>query len=209
MMRAASARQADAAQAEGATTGLIARHGALMRAIAAQSIAHGMATKRAMPVDLAHYPPALRPHGASFVTLKRQGRLRGCIGTVTAHRPLAVDIAESAFKAAFRDPRFKPVAAAELGAISISVTVLSAPEPMVVAGEAELIGALRPGVDGLIIDAGQKRGVFLPAVWDTLPDAGEFVAHLKAKAGLAADEWSPRFRCLRFTAEDTDMTPER
>lgn len=138
--------------------------------------------------------------GAAFVTLKRGGQLRGCIGSVTAWRPLAEDVADNARKAAFSDPRFPPLSRAELNGLELSVSVLTAPQPMAFADEADLLGQLRPRVDGLIIEDAGRRALFLPSVWEQLPDKRLFMAHLKHKAGLPPDHWSPGFKASRFQA---------
>lgn len=145
-------------------------------------------------------PDILTRPGACFVTLKRHGQLRGCIGSPQAWRPLGADVVDNATKAAFEDPRFAPLAASDLDGLSLSVSVLTAPVPMRFASEQDLLGQLRPRVDGLIIEDGGRRALFLPAVWEQLPDPAQFLAHLKAKAGMAIDHWSPHFKASRFQA---------
>jgi AmmeMemoRadiSam system protein A len=136
--------------------------------------------------------------GATFVTLKLGGELRGCIGSLKPLRPLGVDVRENAVAAAFRDPRFPPLAAVEFEATSIEVSLLSASEPFDVAGEDDLVARLRPGVDGLILECGLHRATFLPQVWDALAEPRAFVAALKRKAGLPEDFWSPRMNVARY-----------
>jgi hypothetical protein len=152
------------------------------------------------PLSLQHEPPALRGPGASFVTLKRQGELRGCIGSVLAWQPLAADVADNAVKAAFHDPRFLPLSPGELADIDISISILTPPQPMTFFDEQDLLSQLRPRVDGLIIEDGNHRALFLPAVWESLPDPRDFLDHLKRKAGLRSNHWSPAFTARRFTA---------
>lgn len=184
------------------TKALLDRHGETLLHLAAASIEHGLACGRPLTVHLGDYAPELGEPGASFVTLKRQGRLRGCIGTAAAHQPLVADVAEHAFAAAFRDPRFEPLTAAERDGLVLSVSVLSRPAPFPVANEADLLRRLRPRVDGLIIEEGGRKALFLPAVWETLPDPKAFLEHLKLKAGLKAGHWSPTFTASRFVAEE-------
>lgn len=129
--------------------------------------------------------------GASFVTLTIEGRLRGCIGTLEAHRELVLDVHNNALSAAFRDPRFPPLTASEYDRTRVEVSVLTPPVPFPVADEADALARLRPGVDGVILTAGRHRATFLPQVWDQLPDPAEFLAHLKRKAGLPASCWGP------------------
>jgi len=144
---------------------------------------------------------ALDLPGASFVTLTQAGNLRGCIGTLEAWRPLAIDIAENALAAAFRDPRFAPLRAAEFPATRIEVSLLSAPEPWPVENEEDACRRLRPHVDGVILAAGERRATFLPQVWDDLPDPHDFLRHLKYKAGLPPEGWSPDIQLQRYQVQ--------
>ncbi|HEX7971978.1 MAG TPA: AmmeMemoRadiSam system protein B [Thiobacillus sp.] len=143
--------------------------------------------------------PWLAEHGACFVTLTRNGELRGCIGTLEAHRPLAVDVRENAVAAAFRDPRFMSLSAAEFDAIRVEVSLLSPTEALVVASEDHALASLRPGVDGVVFEYRHSRSTFLPQVWEQLPEPAEFMAHLKRKAGLPADFWAEDVRLSRYT----------
>lgn len=142
----------------------------------------------------------LQEPGACFVTLTRWGELRGCVGSVRAYRPLFDDVWLNARASAFHDTRFPPVERDELAEISIEVSLLSQPEPMpTFSREADAVAALRPGVDGLILEAGLNRGTFLPQVWEQLPDPQDFLAHLKRKAGLSLDFWSPEVQLQRYS----------
>lgn len=149
----------------------------------------------------ADVPPALCVMHATFVTLKRAGRLRGCIGTLEAHRPVAEDAAHNAYAAAFRDPRFPPLTAAEWPACTWSLSILSAPERLSVADEAELAAVVRPGVDGLIIAEGPRRATFLPSVWIDLPKPSDFIRALKQKAGVPSAYWTDTLAVFRYTTE--------
>lgn len=137
--------------------------------------------------------------GASFVTLTQDGHLRGCIGSLQAWRALHDDVADNARSAAFRDPRFPPLRAAELDITRIEVSVLSAPAPMEFASQADALSQLRPGTDGLILAAGGRRATFLPQVWDELPDPSQFVAQLLRKAGLSPNYWGDDVALQRYT----------
>ena len=139
--------------------------------------------------------------GASFVTLELDGELCGCIGSLTAYRPLAEDVRANARAAAFRDPRFPPLVAEDLPRLRIEVSLLSPLEPVTWADEADLLRRLRPGVDGLVLEHDGHRGTFLPAVWRKLPRPEEFLRQLKRKAGLAVDFWAPDVRVSRYTVE--------
>jgi AmmeMemoRadiSam system protein A len=141
---------------------------------------------------------SLSQPGATFVTLKRAGKLRGCIGSIRPVRPLGVDVRENAIAAAFLDRRFPPLAAVEFAALAIEVSLLSAIDPIDVVDEDDLLACVRPGLDGLILEHGRHRATFLPQVWDALPDPREFLAALKQKAGLPEDFWSPQMNVFRY-----------
>ena len=142
----------------------------------------------------------LQEPGACFVTLTRWGELRGCVGSVRAYRPLFDDVWLNARAAAFHDTRFPPVERDELAALAVEISLLSAPEPLPpFAREAEALAALRPGIDGLILEAGSHRSTFLPQVWEQLPDPQDFLTHLKHKAGLPPDFWSRDVQLQRYT----------
>lgn len=143
----------------------------------------------------------LAEKGAAFVTLRRRGELRGCIGTVEAHRSLGEDVEANARSAAFSDPRFPPLEAWELADLVIGVSVLSPLTPMDFESEQDLVGQLRPGVDGLVLEFGRRRGTFLPSVWESLPTPGLFLRKLKQKAGLDEDFWDAGVRVFRYSTD--------
>ena len=132
----------------------------------------------------------LKKPGASFVTLHtRNGALRGCIGSLVARRSLLKDIHANALAAAFHDPRFPPVTPEELDNLVVEVSVLSNPQPLDYKGPADLVKKLRPQVDGVVLKKGVHRATFLPQVWEQLPSAEIFLAHLCQKAGLPPNAW--------------------
>ena len=137
--------------------------------------------------------------GASFVTLTRQGELRGCIGTLEAHRPLGQDVRENALAAAFRDPRFMPLSRTEFDDVRVEVSVLSPHEVLAAGSEKDALAVLRPGVDGVVFEYAHYRSTFLPQVWEQLPDPAEFMAHLKRKAGVPKEFWAEGVRLSRYT----------
>lgn len=185
------------------TKQLLAEHGPRLLEIADSSIRHGLLHRTLLPLDLSAEPAPLQANGASFVTLKtRDKQLRGCIGSPVAHQPLANDVATNAFKAAFNDPRFKAVGPDEYEDLHLSISVLSPQSPMHIKDEADLLRQLRPGIDGLVIADGGRRALFLPSVWEQLPDPKQFLQHLKHKAGMGITHWSPDFRANRFIAEE-------
>lgn len=177
---------------------LIAAHGEALLDLAVASVRHGVARGAPLRVPARDVPAALAAHGASFVTLHWNGELRGCIGSARAWRALASDVADNAFGSAFHDPRFAPLAADELDALDIDISLLGAPEPFPVASERALIAALVPGRDGLILKEGARRGLFLPAVWESVTNRAEFVRHLKHKSGFPPDYWSDSIVVERF-----------
>ena len=170
-------------------------------ALVEQAILYGLNHQSPLQVDLTDYPEALREERACFVTLHIGKHLRGCIGSLVAHRPLAEDLTHNAFAAAFEDPRFPPLSHEEVEQLRIHVSVLSQSEPMHFSSEADLLNQIRLGIDGLILSEGPYRGTFLPSVWEELPDKKLFLAHLKMKAGLSADYWSDTLRIDRYTVE--------
>jgi AmmeMemoRadiSam system protein B/AmmeMemoRadiSam system protein A len=174
-----------------------------LKELALASIKHGLETGKAVSVNefsAEHELSCELPEydGAAFVTLEKNGELRGCIGSLAAYRPLDHDIAENAFAAAFRDPRFTPLSPEELDEIDISISVLTEPELMVFKSEEDLVAQIRPGVDGLILTEGQNRGTFLPSVWEHYPESAAFLNHLKMKAGLPSTYWSGTLKVERY-----------
>lgn len=152
----------------------------------------------------------LQELGASFVTLTQQGRLRGCIGTLEARRPLLADVKANAVAAALRDPRFLPLAVTELEYTEIEVSLLSPMQAMHFDNEAQALAQLKPGVDGVVLEFQHFRSTFLPQVWEQLPSAPEFMSHLKRKAGLPADFWAKGMRLQRYGVrkwKEKDLRP--
>jgi AmmeMemoRadiSam system protein A len=170
--------------------------------IARHSIAYGLEYGHAAPVTPADYSKSLQEIKATFVTLTIDHDLRGCIGTLQAHRPLVEDVAENAYAAAFHDPRFPRMSKEELDKLSCHISILSTPEPVKFKDEADLLAQLRPGIDGLVLEEGYFRGTFLPQVWDSLPAPKDFLRHLKLKAGLSPEYWSKTLTVQRYTVEE-------
>jgi AmmeMemoRadiSam system protein A len=167
----------------------------LARDAIATRLGAGSRSPAALPAQMKEM---LDAPGSTFVTLTQDGRLRGCIGSLEAHRPLRLDVCENAVAAAFRDPRFEPLQAGELPRTRVEVSLLSAPEPLPVKSEDDLLHQLRPGEDGVIFRVGSRRSTFLPQVWEQLPTPREFMAHLKEKAGFPAGYWSDEVRIERY-----------
>ena len=153
--------------------------------------------------------PWLFADGAVFVTLRLDGALRGCVGSLKASRPLIEDVRENAVAAATRDMRFPPLSPQELDAVEIEVTELSEPRPLRFTGEADALAQLRPGVDGVVLRWGERRATFLPQVWESLPEPAEFLAQLKRKAGLPPDFWDDGIELARYQVRKWDENVER
>ena len=124
-----------------------------------------------------------------FVTLTMGGNLRGCIGYIEGIKPLYEAVIDNAKNAALGDPRFSNVSPGELSKIKVEVSVLTKPEPLEYDGVDDLLGKLEPGRDGIILRKGYSQSIYLPQVWDQLPDKVEFLEHLSRKAGLGKDDW--------------------
>lgn len=173
--------------------------GASLLGLARHAIAnHFSAAKlKPLPPDL----PALKMPGACFVTLKSDGHLRGCIGTLEQHRSLLDDVQANAVAAAFHDPRFLPLAEEELCKTKIEVSLLSPPQPLQFVDQADALRQLRPHIDGVVLVSGDKRSTFLPQVWDQLPNPAEFMAQLKHKAGLPREVWPSDLQLYRYQVQ--------
>jgi hypothetical protein len=176
-----------------------AQAGATLIEIARAAIEERLFGKAATPRDA----PWLGRPGATFVTLLKNGELRGCIGSLEAVKPLAQDVADNSLAAAFRDPRFPELTAPEWPRCAVEVSLLSACMPIRYTDEADLLRQIRAGEDGLILEAEGRRATFLPQVWESVPDKRAFLGQLVRKAGLPSD--TPltncsisRYRVMKF-----------
>ena len=163
------------------------------RAAIAESLGLSVAEKQLEDEDW------LQKKGACFITLMQQGQLRGCIGTLEAHRALLDDVVANARAAAFKDTRFSPLASEEFSLTQIELSLLSPMQQMSFTSEQEALSQLQPGVDGVVFQYGYQRSTFLPQVWEQLPDAKNFMEHLIDKAGLATDFWADDVKLYRYT----------
>jgi AmmeMemoRadiSam system protein A len=145
-----------------------------------------------------HPQPLQQPRGA-FITLKQDGLLRGCVGTVEPTRPLVSNVAQYAYAAAFFDPRFQPLTRPEFDQTRIEISVINPLEPLAFRNEPDLVGQLRSGIDGVWLTAGRRRATLLPSVWEMVADQWDFWRLLKTKAGLQAGDWSSDFQVYRYT----------
>ena len=170
--------------------------------LVAATISNGVNSGQKLTVHSSDYPAPLQAARACFVTLHLNNQLRGCIGTLQPEEPLVIAVINAAYGAAFEDPRFVAVSAGEASQLEIDISVLSAPEPLVIESEAQLLEILRPEIDGLIIEEGYRRATFLPTVWEQLPKPEDFLTQLKLKAGFPADYWSDSMQVSRYTTEN-------
>jgi AmmeMemoRadiSam system protein A len=175
---------------------------ALLARIAWDSIRSGLDTGQPADPDPSSVPEVFTRPGAVFVTLECRGELRGCVGSFEPRRPLYRDVAQNAFSAAFMDFRFSPLSRAELPDLDLHLSLLGPLEPMEVETREELLEALRPGVDGLLLEDPPHRAIFLPQVWHALPDPRDFLGELLRKAGLGRDHWSGTLRFHRYQVEE-------
>lgn len=168
--------------------------------VARDAIGHGLVHADAPEVTVDDYAAPLRQITCTFVTLHIGEALRGCIGSLRAHRPLVADVARHAYAAAFSDVRFSSLQHTELAELRIHISILSALEPVGFHSDDNLLALLRAEVDGLLIEVGDYRATFLPAVWSSLPDGRDFLAALKKKAGMQAD--ATGYNAWRYTTQD-------
>jgi len=175
--------------------------GRILLQIARSAIAHALKIKDVNDDAIDKTARWLAEPGATFITLTRNGQLRGCIGSLLAHQSVFEDVSSNAVSAALRDSRFQPVTAAEWNQIRIEVSLLSALQPITFDSEADALAQLRPGIDGVMLEYGIYRSTFLPQVWDSLPEPQDFMAQLKMKAGLEPDFWDDAIHLSRYTVQ--------
>ena len=166
--------------------------------VAKSSIQYGFKHQCPLPVVLNEYSELLNEPGASFVTLNLNNQLRGCIGTLAAFQPLVTDVSDHAYAAAFKDPRFPPLAENEFEKLEIHISVLTKSIAIDFSDEEDLLRQLQPGIDGLILQEDFHKATFLPSVWDQLPAPKDFLNHLKMKAGLDEHYWSENMEVSRY-----------
>lgn len=168
--------------------------------VARDAIGHGLVHAHFPELPVDEYSPGLRAIACTFVTLHKGPALRGCIGSLHAHRPLVADVARHAHAAAFSDARFEPVRHEELEGLTIHISILSPLEPVSFDSDASLIASLHPGHHGLLIECGGQRATFLPSVWASFPEGTDFLSALKRKAGLPASV--TEYAAWRYTTVD-------
>lgn len=170
--------------------------------IAKQSILYGLENGQSLIINPDQLEAVMQEHKASFVTLHRNGKLRGCIGVLEPVRPLALDVANNAFSAAFSDHRFNAVSRNEINDLDIHISILGSSSEIDFNSEKDLVSQLQPDIDGLILSYRHYRGTFLPSVWESIKDPQVFLNHLKVKAGLDSSFWSDEIKVKRYSVED-------
>ncbi len=158
---------------------------------ARSAIEHAIKGEKLPTLDLNQYPTTLRENGASFVTLtiKSSGQLRGCIGTLTAYQPLIEDVRDHAVAAAMEDYRFLPVQSHEMPFLKIEISRLTNPVLLAYDDVDDLQKKIRPDVDGVVLEDGNRRATFLPQVWEQIPEVDSFLSALCQKMGASGDLW--------------------
>lgn len=145
--------------------------------------------------------PYLNEKGAAFVTLKYDNQLRGCIGSIVAHRKLLDDIIYNAKAAAFSDPRFRALESSEFEHLHLEVSLLTNPELLEYKNYDDLVEKVEPNIDGLILKYGNNQGTFLPQVWEQLSDEKSFLEHLSYKAGLEPSVYARHPEIYRYRVD--------
>ncbi len=179
--------------------------------LAREALEYGVRGKPLPPLAWERLPARLREPGATFVSLYQGPYLRGCVGGLEPHMPLAEDVRVHALAAALQDPRFPPLQPEELSDVRVEVSVLSPLEPLTVDSPQTLLGRLKPGEHGLVLEDPERnvRATFLPQVWEKLPDPRAFVSHLCVKAGLPPDAWLKRpLRYWTYQVQEWRENPE-
>lgn len=170
--------------------------------LARASIVHGLGQPRFIAPNRNHYPKKFQQPGCCFVTLEHQGQLRGCTGSLRPHQPLLDDIAEHAFNAAYCDERFAPMSLAEIDELDLEVALVSPAEPVACDDLDSALAIIRPNIDGLALACDERRAIFLPSVWQQLPNPRLFLEQLAAQAGLSLNDWQPSWQLWRFQSID-------
>lgn len=173
-------------------------HGSQLLKIAQISLEEAALHHKKFHPSRKDYQDILFNKGAAFVTLKQNNQLRGCIGSLIPNEAVALDIANNTYNAALEDARFQPLKPEELPLTKISISLLSDYERIRFDDEAGLLQQVVANVDGLVIRDGDRQGLFLPSVWQEIPDKQEFLNKLKIKAGMSPSYWSNKIKVYRF-----------
>ena len=181
--------------------GGVESHGHILLQLARNAIAEQFGQTKQPAKQSIPQADWLQEPGATFVTLTLHGQLRGCIGSLEAHRTLAEDVCRNAVAAAMHDPRFSPLTAEEFAEVTVEVSLLTPAQPMQFRDELDALTQLRPNVDGVIFEYNGYRSTFLPQVWENLAQPRQFLAMLKRKAGLPDDFWAEDIKLSRYTVK--------
>lgn len=154
-----------------------------------------------LPPEPIEIPDEWKEKRGSFVTITKNDKLRGCIGSLSAYQELYKDIMDNAKSAAFRDPRFFPVTEDEFDKIKIEVSVLSDLKEIKFKTQEEILEKIVPFEMGLYLKSGYRSGTFLPQVWEHYPEPEDFFNHLKNKAGLPSNYFSDDMELYYYTVE--------
>jgi uncharacterized protein len=173
----------------------------ILKKVAHDAVMHTVFHSKELPVSLFEFPATLQSHQNTFVTLKYNNKVIGCMGSLEANQPLINDVVHHAFSASYYDPRFPDPKTINPEKIEIHISLLSPLEAIKFGSEQELLSVIRPGKDGLLMCEGQQSGTFLPVVWDSIPDPESFLRELKRKAGLRGDYWSDTIKVFRYTTD--------
>ncbi|MGI9571647.1 MAG: AmmeMemoRadiSam system protein A [Desulfobulbia bacterium] len=174
--------------AVGKTQELSLEKGRRLLQLVRETIGHHLGMVDGIDLEDIQDPLLLKPCG-TFVTLKYHNNLRGCIGNLEPSESMVESLRKNALNAAFHDHRFSPLTPAEYDTVVLEISILSQPELLEYVDAADLLNRLRPGIDGVILQAGGSRATFLPQVWSQLPEPELFLTHLSQKAGLDGQAW--------------------
>ncbi|MEA1925268.1 MAG: AmmeMemoRadiSam system protein B [Candidatus Altiarchaeota archaeon] len=144
---------------------------------------------KGMPPKVEARYSELEERAGTFVTLEKNGQLRGCIGNIVPEKKVYISVRDNAINAAFRDPRFSPLKRSELDDLEIEVSILSVPELIRVESPQDYVNEIEAGKDGIIIQKGDRSATYLPQVWEKIPKTELFLDSLCQKATLPIGCW--------------------
>ncbi|MDH5719899.1 MAG: AmmeMemoRadiSam system protein A [Spirochaetia bacterium] len=170
--------------------------------LAKDSVLYGLKERKRLKIDVKKYTGVLSENRASFVTIRKEKKLCGCIGSIEARRPLVLDVVNNAYSAAFNDYRFSPVTMQDFNMLDFHISILGPLEEIIFNTEEELIRQVQPIIHGILIEAENKKATFLPSVWESLPDINDFLKELKKKAGLSENFDNLKLKVFRYIVEE-------
>ncbi|MFA7243880.1 MAG: AmmeMemoRadiSam system protein A [Patescibacteria group bacterium] len=171
--------------------------------IARKSLENYFRGKGKLKVDESNAPAETNKLGATFVTLTKDGELRGCIGSLIAKKKIYEDVINNSLNAAFSDHRFPQLAESELNEIKIEISVLGEAKHMQIKSPKTFLEEIERNKPGLILQVGMNQATYLPQVWEDLPEPNEFMSTLSQKAGLLADAWArPDAEIFTYNVDD-------